>query len=135
MRFLDIIVILNFVIIKQVHSYSLRALVTKKPTGCICSNSLIKINAVPSNGLDGLSDQQDSRDSSLHEQSIEGLSKVKAVRYFINLTNGIEIIPVLLKQGVPMEHINVSFTIYSLVIRIIVLVSRSKTSNSSHALL
>ena len=35
------------------------------------------------------------------------MSAVKAVRYFINLTNGIEAVSVLLKQGVPMEHINV----------------------------
>ena len=35
------------------------------------------------------------------------LSNVKAVRYFINLTNGIEAVAPLLKQGVPMEHINV----------------------------
>lgn len=38
----------------------------------------------------------------------QDLSNVKAVRYFINLTNGIEALAVLLKQGVPMENINVS---------------------------
>lgn len=36
------------------------------------------------------------------------LSNVKAVRYFINLTNGIEALAVLLKQGIPIENINVS---------------------------
>mmetsp|Transcript_5119 Transcript_5119/g.5253 ORF Transcript_5119/g.5253 Transcript_5119/m.5253 type:complete len:325 (-) Transcript_5119:61-1035(-) len=36
----------------------------------------------------------------------DGLSTTKAVRYFINLTNGIEAVSMLLKQGVPMEHIN-----------------------------
>ena len=38
----------------------------------------------------------------------QDLSNVKAVRYFINLTNGIEALAVLLKQGIPMEKINVS---------------------------
>ena len=38
----------------------------------------------------------------------QDLSNVKAVRYFINLTNGIEALAVLLKQGIPMENINVS---------------------------
>jgi hypothetical protein len=42
------------------------------------------------------------------EKHVESLSNVKAVRYFVNLTNGIEAVAVLLKQGVPMEHINVS---------------------------
>lgn len=41
------------------------------------------------------------------EESSTEMSAVKAVRYFINLTNGIEAVSVLLKQGVPMEHINV----------------------------
>ena len=35
------------------------------------------------------------------------LSNVNAVRYFINLTNGIEAVGTLLKQGIPIEHINV----------------------------
>ena len=47
----------------------------------------------------------DSRISS--GESSNEMSAVKAVRYFINLTNGIEAVSVLLKQGVPMEHINV----------------------------
>lgn len=38
----------------------------------------------------------------------QDLSNVKAVRYFINLTNGIEALEVLLKQGIPIENINVS---------------------------
>jgi hypothetical protein len=38
----------------------------------------------------------------------QDLSNVKAVRYFINLTNGIEALAVLLRQGVPIENINVS---------------------------
>lgn len=41
------------------------------------------------------------------ESSSSELSNVNAVRYFINLTNGIEAVGTLLKQGVPMEHINV----------------------------
>lgn len=39
--------------------------------------------------------------------SSQELSKTKAVRYFINLTNGIEAVRGLLLQGVPIEHINV----------------------------
>jgi hypothetical protein len=108
MRLPGIKFILNFVLIKLVHSYSLRAVVTGKPTGYICSRSLLRIDATPYDGLNSLSEQQDSPNCTPPEQGTEGLSKVKAVRYFINLTNGIEIIPALLKQGVPMEHINVS---------------------------
>lgn len=41
------------------------------------------------------------------ESSSVELSNVNAVRYFINLTNGIEAVGTLLKQGIPIEHIHV----------------------------
>ena len=43
------------------------------------------------------------------ESSSGELSNVNAVRYFINLTNGIEAVGTLLKQGIPIEHIHVRY--------------------------
>ena len=51
----------------------------------------------------------DDSGSTQFANSQQDISNVKAVRYFINLTNGIEALAVLLKQGIPMENINVGF--------------------------
>ena len=65
--------------------------------------------AFSSNGGKLASDEGTVSDNeiALRVDTVSELSNVKAVRYFINLTNGIEAVAPLLKQGVPMEHINV----------------------------
>lgn len=125
MRLFGIIFMLNFAVIAHVESYILRSLKAEKPTGHIRSDNRLKFNGMQHNNMAVSSNVKDFVDSTPPEQSIEGLSKVKAVRYFINLTNGIEIIPTLLKQGVPMEHINVSLSALSLALKGYRFVSRS----------
>jgi hypothetical protein len=56
------------------------------------STRLSLINADTGNGDNG--------------EYVDAASKMtKSVRHFINLTNGIEVLPKLLKRGAPMENI------------------------------
>ena len=71
--------------------------------------SIHGFSAFSSNGGKLASDEGtvSENEIALRVDTESALSNVKAVRYFINLTNGIEAVAPLLEQGVPMEHINV----------------------------
>jgi hypothetical protein len=71
------------------------------------SRSFAEGNLISGEGMEIISKIDESGSSQVANLQ-QDLSNVKAVRYFINLTNGIEALAVLLKQGIPIENINVS---------------------------
>jgi hypothetical protein len=72
------------------------------------SRSFAESNLISGKGMEIIQNVIDESGSSQVANLQQDLSNVKAVRYFINLTNGIEALAVLLKQGIPIENINVS---------------------------
>lgn len=80
----------------------------KKANLIASSRSFAESNLIFGQGTEIIRDENDESGSSQVANLQQDLSNVKAVRYFINLTNGIDALAVLLKQGIPIENINVS---------------------------